>query len=268
MSETSSTGSGPSRCPRQPGPWRPVNASLMTARFVDPSGVRHEASWPEAAREYPLEGCVPVRRFAVRRGRRVAPGWYWSPTAGRLVHYGFGAMRTQVMLLDRDPSVVALSCRPVELAWRGRGGQEVWHAPHLMARLDDGSGLLVDCCGSSGAGRGLARRARHLAAAANAVGWHYRLAGPPPSVVEANVRWLAGYRHPRFGAGWQPQVAEVFARPRPLAEGVALLGDPIAAWPPVYHALWHGALQVALDRPLRELSVAVWAVGAEGRLGR
>ncbi|MFE6162140.1 TnsA-like heteromeric transposase endonuclease subunit [Streptomyces sp. NPDC056486] len=240
----------------------------MTARFVDPSGGAHEASWPQAAREYPLEQCVPVRRFAVRRGRRIAPGWYWSATIGRFVHYGFGAMRTQVMMLDHDPFVVALSCRPVELAWHGRRGQEVRHAPHLMARLDDGSGLLVDCCGSSGAGRRLARRARHVAAAADAVGWHYRLAGPPPPVVEANVRWLAGYRHPRYGAGWHQRVAEVFAQPRPLAEGVALLGDPIAAWPPVYHALWHGELEGALDYPLRERSVAVSAAGAEGRLER
>jgi hypothetical protein len=236
----------------------------MTARFVDPAGTEHEAPWLEAAGEQRLEECPPVQQFPVLKGRRVAPGWWWSSINGRLVHYGFKAMRTQVMMLDRDPQVVALACRPVELLWRGRGGRTVSHAPHLMARLADGSGLLVDCAGRFGAGRRLVRRAAHMEGAAAAAGWHYRLVGPPPPVVEANVRWLAGYRHPRCAQGLLPEVAECFRAPTALVEGVRLLGDPIAVWPSVFHALWVSVLSVPLERPLHERAVAV-ACAAEAR---
>ncbi|MFE4654846.1 hypothetical protein [Streptomyces sp. NPDC056707] len=42
-------------------------------------------------------------------------------------------MRTQLMLLDRDPAVVALACRAVELVWRENGDRVVAHALRLMA---------------------------------------------------------------------------------------------------------------------------------------
>ncbi|MEV5901860.1 TnsA-like heteromeric transposase endonuclease subunit [Streptomyces sp. NPDC052127] len=218
--------------------------------------------WLEAAQDVVFERCPAVRPFPVRSGRRVAPGWWWSSASGRLVGYGCGAMRTQLMLLDRDPAVVALACRPVELVWR-EGGRGVGHAPQLMARLKDGSGLLVDCVGRSGPSPRLAGRARVVAAAAETVGWCYRLADPPDPVLVANVRWLAGYRHPRYAAGpWIPALREVFASPRPAAEAVYELGDPIAVWPAVFHALWSGVLRVRLDEPLHERAV-VWVARQE-----
>ncbi|MET9744685.1 TnsA-like heteromeric transposase endonuclease subunit [Streptomyces ardesiacus] len=212
-----------------------------------------------------LEECRPVRSFPVLWGRRIAPGWWWSATGRRLVHYGFKAMRTQLMMLDHDPNVVALACRPVELAWYGRGGKVICHAPHLMARLADGSGLLVDCAGRVGAGRRLVSRALQVEAAAAAAGWHYRLVGPPPPVVEANVRWLAGYRHPRYAGAWLPAVTECFAVARPLIEGVRLLGDAMAVWPAVFHSLWTGVLSAPLDRVLDLHSVAVASLAGAQR---
>ncbi|WP_175400222.1 TnsA-like heteromeric transposase endonuclease subunit [Streptomyces prasinopilosus] len=238
---------------------RSADPARMMARFVDPLGVEREVPWQEAAGECALEECPPIRQFPVLKGRRTAPGWWWSATDRRLVAYGFKAMRTQVMMLDHDPRVVALACRPVELLWRGRGGKVVSHAPHLMARLADGSGLLVDCAGAFGAGQRLIRRAAHVEAAAAAAGWCYRLVGPPPLVVEANVRWLAGYRHPRYAGGRLPEVAACFRSPLPLIEGVRLLGDPIMVWPVVFHALWTGVLSVPLERVLHGQVVAVAA---------
>ncbi len=213
--------------------------------------------WAWAAHEIAFEQLPPVRGFPVRQGRRVAPGWWWSATTGKLVHYGFGAMRTQVMLLDHDPQVVALACSPLELAWAGADGLPRVHAPHLLARLRDGSGLLIDCAGREGPSKRLAAHAASMAAAAEAVGWHYRIAPVPDPVLAANVRWLSGYRHPRnAGSDRLTQVAACFLRPRPLIEGVRELGDPIAVWPAVFHALWSGVLQAPLDRPLHEQTIA------------
>jgi hypothetical protein len=61
------------------------------------------------------------------------------------------------------------------------------------------SAVVVDC-------RPVDRRApRDLAAfeatrqACVLAGWEYRLVGAPDPIVTANLRWLAGYRHPRYG---------------------------------------------------------------------
>ncbi|MFE9853361.1 TnsA-like heteromeric transposase endonuclease subunit [Streptomyces sp. NPDC005576] len=232
-----------------------VDARWIDVRFRDPLGREHRAPWLEAAQDVVFEGSPVVRPFPVRHGRRVAPGWWWSSTTGRLVAYGSGVMRTELMLLDQDPAVVALACRPVELVWR-ENGKVVGHAPQLMARLKDGSGLLLDCAGRSGPSARLAARAGVVAAAAKAAGWSYRLAGPPDPVVVANVRWLAGYRHPRYASGpWMPALVDVFGSPRPAVEAVCELGDPIAVWPAVFHALWSGVLWARLNEPLHERAV-------------
>ncbi|MGW3451352.1 TnsA-like heteromeric transposase endonuclease subunit [Streptomyces sp. NPDC001076] len=240
-----------------------VDASLIDVRFRDPLGCSRQVPWLEAAQDVVFEESPAVRPFPVRPGRRVAPGWWWSSTTGRLVAYGSGVMRTELMLLDRDPAVVALACRPVELVWR-EDGRVVGHAPQLMARLQDGSGLLLDCAGRSGPSARLAARARVVAAAAEAAGWSYRLAGPPDPVLVANVRWLAGYRHPRYAGPWMPALVEAFGSPRPAVEAVCGMGDPIAVWPVVFHALWSGVLRVRLDEPLHERAVvSVARQGAE-----
>jgi hypothetical protein len=55
------------------------------------------------------------------------------------------------------------------------------------------------------------------------VGWNYRLVGAPDPIVTANLRWLAGYRHPRHDL---PDVGEVlrrvFVTPTPLMAGRGL----------------------------------------------
>ncbi|MGG7568705.1 TnsA-like heteromeric transposase endonuclease subunit [Streptomyces sirii] len=88
--------------------------------------------------------CPPLRPFPARRGKRLAPGWWWSSTNGRLVHYGSAAMRLHVMLLDRDPRFISLAAWPLELRWREPGGVRA-HASQLMLRLADGQGVLADC---------------------------------------------------------------------------------------------------------------------------
>ncbi|MEW2120890.1 TnsA-like heteromeric transposase endonuclease subunit [Streptomyces sp. NPDC005474] len=221
--------------------------------------------WVDVVLGIRLENCGPVRPFPVRSGKRMAPGWWWSATDGHLVRYGSGLMRTQVMLLDYDPRIVAVACRPVELIWRAPDGSCCQHAPHLMARLADGSGLLLDCAGREDISQRLAYRAEVVAAAAASVGWQYRIARPPDPVLAANLGWLAGYRHPRYkGAELAGRVAEAFQRPRPLIEGVGDLGDPAEVLPVVFHALWNGDLSAPLDAPLHE-RVTVTVSGAGRR---
>ncbi|MXM68946.1 TnsA-like heteromeric transposase endonuclease subunit [Streptomyces sp. HUCO-GS316] len=124
-----------------------------------------------------LRTCPPLRPFPLRKGKRLAPGWWWSATTGRLVHYGTAAMRQRVMLLDRNPRVSGLAARPLELQWHEPGRVRAY-APQLMIRLADGQGVLADCT-ARGA---LSQRQRSLASVVEkicaAVGWRYWVLGP------------------------------------------------------------------------------------------
>jgi hypothetical protein len=73
----------------------------------------------------------------------------------------------------------------------------------------------------------------------------------------ANVRWLAGYRHPRHGAavGVVERLLAVFSVPSPLVGQASLLGDPIAVLPALFHLLWHGRLRADLSKPLTDTTL-------------
>ncbi|MGW8479877.1 TnsA-like heteromeric transposase endonuclease subunit [Streptomyces sp. NPDC055898] len=200
-----------------------------------------------------FEELDPVSAFPVVPGRRWGPGLWWSATTRRHMSAGSNAMRAQLMVLDRDPMVVGLAGRPVRVLWRdGRGRVRSW-IPQLFARYKDGTGMLADCPSHPEAGGERALEAAEAVAEACAqVGLVYRRLERLDEVVEANVKWLAGYRHPRHRGrtGLLDRVVEAFTQPRPLIEGVEAVGDPIEVLPVALHALWHGQLNVALDVPL------------------
>ncbi|MFH9663454.1 TnsA-like heteromeric transposase endonuclease subunit [Streptomyces sp. NPDC017248] len=228
----------------------------VEAAFATAAGQATQLAWDQAALSVRFEDLAPVSAFPVVPGRRWGPGWWWSATTGRHVVHGSPAMLIQLMILDRDPDVTGLAARPVRLLWRDTSDGRVrsW-VPQLFARHADGTGLLADCPSSPTTGGDRAQRARGVLEAACArVGWSYRRLKPPPAVVAANLRWLAGYRHPRNQGppGLRAALTEAFAEPRPLAEGTAAVGDPLQVLPAAYHALWCGYLTTPLDEPLHE----------------
>lgn len=247
--------------------------SEWEAVFVDPLGQVVQQRWADAVLAVAFEELEPVSAFPVVPGRRWGPGQWWSATTGRHVACGSAAMRAQLMVLDRDPEVVGLAGRPVRLLWRDARGQVRSWVPQLFARHRDGTALLADCPSHAEAGGERAQRAATVLEAACAhVGWSYRRLDPLEKTLSANLKWLAGYRHPR-NAGRPPLAAavrEVFTQPRPLIEGAEAVGDPIEVLPAVFHALWHGKLTADLETPLHErVLVRTGAGDADGHgLGR
>ncbi len=225
------------------------------AVFLDPVGQAVQQRWADAAMTVAFEDLPPVSAFPVMPGRRWGPGLWWSATTGRHVAAGSNAMRVQLMVLDRDRHVTGLAGRPVRLLWRDPRGQVRSWVPQLFARYADGTGLLADCPSHTGAGgqRALgAAAALHQACAQ--LGWRYERLPPLEEVPAANLKWLAGYRHPRNQGrpGLMDAVLETFAAPRPLLEGAQVVGDPIEVLPALFHALWHGQLTARLGTPLHE----------------
>jgi hypothetical protein len=240
--------------------------AAIEAVFATAAGQVTQLPWDQAA-AVQFENLAPVSAFPVVPGRRWGPGWWWSATTGRHVVHGSAAMRTQLMVLDRDPDVTGLAARPVRLLWRDTDERVRSWVPQLFARYADGTGLFADCPSSPSAGGDRAQRARVVLEAACArLGWSYRRLESPPAVVAANLRWLAGYRHPRNQGppGLRAALTEAFAGPRPLADGAAAVGDPLQVLPAVYHALWSGWLAARLDEPLSEQALLHRTDGEQG----
>lgn len=211
--------------------------------------------WVDAAVTVAFEELEPVSAFPVVPGRRWGPGLWWSATTGRHVASGSNAMRAQLMVLDRDPDVVGLAGRPVRLQWHDEQGRGRSWTPQLFARRADGTALLADCPGHPSAGGERALSAAvMMERACEQVGWSYLRLDPLDELLAANLRWLAGYRHPRnqVRPTLTAALLKAFACPRPLIEGVEAVGDPIEVLPAAFHALWHGHLHVPLDKPLHE----------------
>ncbi|GAA1119103.1 TnsA-like heteromeric transposase endonuclease subunit [Streptomyces javensis] len=231
------------------------HSARFEAVFLDPVGQTVQQRWEDAALAVAFEDLPPVSAFPAVPGRRWGPGLWWSATTGRHVAAGSNAMRIQLMMLDRDPAVTALAGRPVRLLWRNPRGQVRSWVPQLFARHADGTALLADCPSHPDAGGERSMKAADAVVQACAdIGWTYRRLPPLDDVLAANLKWLAGYRHPRNAgrSGLMPAVLEAFARPRPLLEGAQATGDPIEVLPAVFHALWHGQLTANLDTPLHE----------------
>mgnify|MGYP002336040723 CR=1 FL=1 len=201
----------------------------------------------------PFEQSMPVRGYTPRKGQRHLSGLWWSATTGGHVGFESWLERDHVMLLDFDPVVVGIVSQPFWLRWVDETNERVSHAPDFFARRADGSAVVIDC-------RPVERRKSRdvakfeaTAKACGLVGWEYRLVGAPDAIMTANVRWLAGYRHPRHHL---PEVVRalrrVFASPTPLMVGAAAAGDPIAVLPVLFHLLWTQEFIADLSVPLRQ----------------
>jgi hypothetical protein len=164
--------------------------------------------------------------------------------------------RDHVMLLDFDPLVVGLSSQPFWLSWSA-GGRRRRHAPDFFARLADRSGVIVDVRPDERIGPEDAEVFAVTAEACESVGWQYRRVGAVDPVLVVNVRWLAAYRHRRcLNLAYANALDEVFAVSRPLADGVAAVGDRLVVLPTLFHLLWTGVLRADLrTSPLGEATI-------------
>jgi hypothetical protein len=154
------------------------------------------------------------------------------------VGYESWVERDVVMMLDFDPAVTAFSSQPFWLSWPGEEGERR-HAPDFFARLADGGGVVIDVRPDDQVDAKAAEVFAVTAQACAEAGWEFRRTGGPPAVLAANVRWLAGYRHPRcMRASVAERLLGVFARPAPLLAGAREAGDPVLVLPVLYHLLW------------------------------
>jgi hypothetical protein len=195
------------------------------------------------------------RKPPAYRGQRNFPGWWWSATTRSHVLYESWLERHHVVEADRDARVVAILGQPFELTWSAGNKKQDRHVPDLFCGMLEGRLVVTDCRPVSKADEKLRRKAAVTAAAWGHIGWDYRLVGEPDPVWAANLRWLAGYRHPRFGdKHLEELLVPLFANAQPLS-AARQAGDPIRVRPVLFHLLWRGRLSADLGRPLGETTI-------------
>jgi hypothetical protein len=245
------SGRAPMLTEHRRGTWSP-----FAVEYLDGGGVCR-CPLAEAGR-VAFESVRPVRSFPSFRGQRNWPGLWWSATVGAHVGFESWLERDHLMLLDFDRDVVAVAAQPFWLFFPDGDGVTRQHAPDFFARCRDGTGVVIDCRADDRISDGDAEAFAATAAACALVGWDYRRVGTPDAVVVENVRWLAGYRHPRFAdAVLAGRLREVFAEGCPLVAGAASAGRLVSTLPVVFHELWQGELAADLTVPLTEASL-VW----------
>jgi hypothetical protein len=227
------------------GPAGEVEVGYVTENGVECRAVLGDA-W-----KVPFESCLPVRRFPSYKGQKHFSGRWWSATMGRHVGYESWVERDHLMLLDFDPTVVGVASQPFWLFWTTELGKSRSHAPDYFARLVDGDALVVEC-------RPIERIKPKDAATfavtrelCEQVGWRYQVVGASDAILTRNVRWLAGYRHPRHRLlAVAAALRDVFTEPAGLMVGAESVGDPIAVLPVLFHLFWRHDLHADLSVPL------------------
>lgn len=219
--------------------------SRFEVAFADESGRRRREPLP-ACWDRAFERAEPVRSFPAVRDHKNYPGLWWSATTRRHVGFESWVERDVAMMLDFDPDVTGYSSQPFWLHWPGEGrGRR--HAPDFFVRRADGGAVVVDVRPDDLVDDVAAEAFDATARACAEAGWEFRRTGGPAEIPAANVRWLAGYRHPRC---WRPEIAgallTVFSEPAPLMAGAAAAGDPIAVLPVLYHLMWRQILTADL----------------------
>lgn len=228
----------------------PISADFHVS-FVDANGARRceplSSCWT-----VPFEQALPVRAFTSYKGQKSFSGLWWFSTTSEHVGYESWLERDRVMALDFDPDVVGLSSQPFTLSCE-RNGEEWSHTPDFFARLRDGTGVVIDVR----SGDQIKPEDAQTACACESVGWEFRRHGALKTVRAANLRWLAGYRHPRcMNIQRACSLRQVFAEPLSLLVGARTVGDQMAVLPTLYHMLWTHALTADLDSaPLSASSV-------------
>ncbi|MEU9446803.1 TnsA-like heteromeric transposase endonuclease subunit [Streptomyces sp. NPDC048304] len=166
----------------------------------------------------------------------------------------------RLILLDRDPHVVAIASQPFWLHWHD-GTRKRWHAPDYFVRLSDGGARIVDVRAADEMDEATQETFDATGHACRAVGWEFEWAGRPEPVFMANVRWLSRWARCGRPVPVADRLLEVFRDPMGLWDGAGLVGDRLQVLPVLFHLLWSGALKTDLMGGLVETDSLVWTEG-------
>jgi hypothetical protein len=193
----------------------------------------------------------PVWRPLRHPSERSIVTLWWAATTRSLVGCRSMDRLSMAMVLDFNPHVVDLSAWTAKLVWTDRGRPRTI-VPDFFVGTAAGKTLVVHCPPAVGPTRRWARQQEILHEAAAATGWQVATPRLPTPTALANLRWVARYRHPRYGdRDVEQALLAAFAHAQPLQEGVRATGLPrLTTLPRLYHLIWKRQLRMDWSRPL------------------
>jgi hypothetical protein len=203
----------------------------------------------------PFENRPQVRERHRFHGAGSKRGWYYFAKSRDLKWCESRFEMRVLRLLDHDPDVVAVAVQPFVLHYRNEAGRAS-HTPDVFVRHRDGTGGVVDARPAQFAEKAdFLRQRAATQAACSAAGWSYDVCTGVDPTIEANIDWLAAYRHePVDPLGCARDVLAACAEPRRLGDLVAAFPPPALTRPVIAHLLWTGRLVADLSVPLSDAS--------------
>lgn len=194
---------------------RLTSADLIEVAYVGAVGERVVVPLRTSfqARFEDLSPVLPPQSF---KGQRNFSGQWWFASTRSHVAFRSWMGRDRLIEFDFDPCVAAVAFRPMTLRWRFADviGQ---HTPDYFVRRVDGSVAVFDVRTS------VDLMPDAMVDALSEVGWQYTVTGSLDQVKIANLRWLAGYRHPRCtDPVRRDALLAAFAVPRALDEAARI----------------------------------------------
>lgn len=199
----------------------------------------------------PVDGSLPVRRFAWRKRQRHRPGLQFLVSTGR--HHGFESLAEQRLLLALDfaGAVSEVLPQPFRLVFDSADGRGE-HTPDFLAVGRDGGRWLFDVRPLRLIGEQDWLRFAAASEAALACGWRYTVvAGWRRQVMTVLDTVSAQRRQLVDRLGIEDQLLQAAASgPVRFGDLVAATTLPAVARAHALHLIWHRRLAIDLAQPL------------------
>lgn len=234
---------------------------------IEPEGVvvkfRSGFTGSEVRRPWPgvsaqdLRAAAPWRTFRWYKGQKHYSGTYWSATCGGHVIYESRLELARLLLADFDLAVSWIVPQPVLLETTV-AGTRCRHFPDFLLITTDGP-VVVDVKPARQAAKPLvASTFEWTRAVVESRGWRYEVWHDADPVNLANVRFLAGYRHPQYV---DTQIVDALSGNEIAGMTVGEAIDSEQRWPSamvraaLMHMLWRQRFTVDLMKPLSRAHV-------------
>ncbi|TFB95734.1 MULTISPECIES: TnsA-like heteromeric transposase endonuclease subunit [unclassified Cryobacterium] len=222
-----------------------------TARWLDASGVEHlEAVTPKLLDDelYLAQQLRTGNRYKQLRNYH---GLYFFSQTGRHVWHESLLEATALKWLDMHEEVTAIAAQPFELAFTNG----LRHTPDYIFMHADNRQTVVDVKPTKFIdGEKFRLQAAQTRAVCEKVGWGYQVFGSLPKQVEANLSWVAAFKHFGYFPGLEAthRLLTGLSNPIPLIEAVRALGLPHTptARAGLYNLIWIGQVAVDLAAPI------------------
>ncbi len=196
----------------------------------------------------PFENARPIRSPAAYKGQRNFAGLWWCATNQRHVGFESRCERDHLINLDFDLAIIGISCQTFRIILPSSLPQNS-HVPDYFIRHSDGSATVLDIRPDErvkATDHDVFHATEDLCAT---VGWKYQRLGALLPVYLANLRWLAGYRHPRSSrASTATLLMDILTAQGPATVGdlATAAGDPVTTLPTLFNLLWKHTISTDL----------------------